>query len=100
MAKLTFNIEVEMEDGTAYRVTADQRDLVRWERHPDGGAVTAANRHTCQRFLAWSALQRTGETILKWPLWDARCVEALEKEADTADDAGDPGPLSVSATPT
>ena len=97
MPSLTFSLAVELEDGLKYSVTADQRDIVRWERHPKGGPLSAS--HTCQRFLAWSASQRTGLTSATWDAWDKTCVEAVE-EAGAPDDAEDPGQPAPSPTRT
>ena len=88
-------LHVELEDGTEHDVVADQRDLVRWERHPEGGAIeNDAKKMQMMRFLAWSALQRTGEIDLKWPQFDRQLVEAAlvdDEEAGVPADAEDPG---------
>ena len=96
MPTMIFALHVEMEDGTTYDVVADQRDLVRWERHPEGSAITnEAKVMQMLRFLAWSVLQRTGEIDLKWPAFDRQLVEAVERdddeEAGVPADAEDPG---------
>lgn len=95
MPTLIFPLHVELEDGTTFDVVADQRDLVRWERHPEGAAVGDESKMMQMlRFLAWSVLQRTGETDLKWPQFDRQLVEAApvdDEEAGVPADAEDPG---------
>ena len=95
MPTLTFPLHVELEDGDTFDVVADQRDCVRWERHPDGGAMTDDSKYMqMMRFLAWSVMQRTGLTDLKWPQFDKQLVEAAPvdgEEAGVPADAEDPG---------
>jgi hypothetical protein len=85
------------------RVTSDQRDLARWEASParDETAV-----HTRSRFVAWSALARSGEYTGGWKTFNERdCleVESLYVAGDDQDDAEDeqgldPGRPTRSAT--
>lgn len=95
MPTYTLALHVELDNGDTFDVIADQRDLVRWERHTEGGAV-GDDRKKMQmlRFAAWSVLQRTGETDLKWPAFDRQLVEAAlvdDEEAGVPADAEDPG---------
>ena len=95
MPTMIFRLRVELDDGTTFdNVVADQRDLVRWERHPEGSAITNdAKVMQMLRFIAWSALQRQQLTDLKWPQFDRQLVESaeLDEEDGVPADAEDPG---------
>jgi hypothetical protein len=72
-------VHAEMDDGQILEATCDQRDYAAWEIHPlhdDDRPVTRI------RYLAFSALNRSGWTKLSWPAWNAACVSA-----DAADSA-------------
>lgn len=93
MPKMVFDLDVEMEDGTAYHVVADQRDFRKWELQPFGWPVAQLEEKLSvhlMRYLAWSAAQRIGQTTLSWKDFDAACVEAFATD-DGASDAEDPG---------
>jgi hypothetical protein len=95
MAKMLFELQVEMDDGATYRVVADQRDVARWEVQPYGWPVAKIEDRMSMlfcRFLGWSAASRQQLTVLSWEDFDGQCVEALPVEEDgLADDAADPG---------
>lgn len=95
-----YSMSVEMEDGTKWEVTADQRDIARWEIQPFGGPLSqiSARIATFGRFVAWSASARQGKTDLAWPDFDNAAVEVTELEAPTADDVEDPGRRAASDT--
>lgn len=73
MPAIQFEIRVEMEDGNTWNVKGDQRDLAKYEVQP---FYNPELRMTMTRFIAWSASVRNGLTKLKWPEFDAQCVEA------------------------
>lgn len=92
----TFELRVEMEDGTTYDVVADQRDVAKFEVQDFGCSsnVLMSRISTAYRFMAWSALTRRGETKLKWPEFDRQCVEVIDmpdEESAVPADAEDPG---------
>jgi hypothetical protein len=108
MAKLVFELDVEMEDGHTFSVVADQRDVAKFEVQPFGfpwgDKVEEKMGMGTFRFLAWSAGTRQGLTSLPWADFDAQCVEALppddeEGESAPADDVEDPGLTVLSGTP-
>jgi hypothetical protein len=85
-------LTVELEDGTAWEVTADQRDGAKWEMQP----FCADDRPTVRlRFLAFAASARMGRTSLSWPKFDAVCiaVSVTDREAEPVD----PTPADPSA---
>lgn len=97
MATMIFELDVEMEDGNFYQVTADQRDIAKWEVQPFGGPFTEFESRalTGMRFLAWSAMTRQQLTSLTWAEFDAECLEVApppdEEGQGIPDDAEDPG---------
>ncbi|MBM0274134.1 hypothetical protein [Micromonospora tarensis] len=99
----TFELRVEMEDGTTHDVVADQRDVARFEVQEFGcSSVDMMSRiSTAYRFMAWSVLTRRGETKLTWPKFDATCVEVIDmpddEESAVPADAEDPGQPAPSA---
>ncbi|MEU5965953.1 hypothetical protein ABZ777_32510 [Micromonospora parva] len=102
----TFELRVEMEDGTTYDVVADQRDVARFEVQDFGcsSSVLMSRISTAYRFMAWSALTRRGEITLKWAEFDATCVEVIDMPDDEesaspadAEDPGQPGPSEVTS---
>ena len=102
MARMTWELAVEMEDGATWVVVADQRDAAKWEVQPFGCPIKdiKARLFTALRFLAWSASTRQGRTELSWAEWDAACVEVgdpdepegEEGSADPLASPGQPGP--------
>lgn len=105
MPSMTFDLRVELEDGSTWDVHTDQRDMARWEMQKFGGPVGELEQKmmTALRFMAWSASKRQGLTVLTWDVFDEQCIEALPldlEESDGADDAEDPGRTAPSDTPT
>lgn len=99
MASQQYPLHVEMEDGTEYDVTGDQRDVARWEIQTFGGPLVNAidKKTTFVRFLAWGAAQRQELTSLTWDMFDRQCVEVTDQPEDGAsDDAEDPGRTAAS----
>jgi hypothetical protein len=107
MASLTFELDVEMDDGATYQVVADQRDIARWEVQPFGWPIVKVEDHASMsffRFLGWSAMFRQQLTTLKWEQFNDTCVEVLPADDDedgtgVPDDAEDPGRPAASAIP-
>lgn len=104
MGKQRYPLHVELESGEEWDVTADQRDVARWEIQPFGGAVleASAKYNTFARFLAWSASTRNETTALTWDAFDKAAVEVAEleqPEGATPDDVADPGSPAASDTP-
>lgn len=105
MAKLHFEIHVEMEDGETWVVVADQRDIARWEIQDFGcpwGEVTSIS-FSLSRFLAWSASARQGKTELKWDEFNEKCIEVGDipsEDGDADDDSEDPGQVEPSGEST
>jgi hypothetical protein len=95
-----YSMSVEMESGERWEVTADQRDIARWEIQPFGGPLSqiSAKIATFGRFVAWSASARAGHTSLTWADFDNAAVEVTELETPAADDAADPGKRAASDT--
>lgn len=93
MPKLIHRLRAELEDGTDFEVSADQRDVAKWETQPFGTPLNqvASRLFTYQRFIAWSAAKRQGLTKLDWPKFDEQCVcvDAIAGEAEA--DAENPG---------
>lgn len=75
-------LTVELEDGTTWDVTADQRDVAKFELQD----FYAPDRiRTMVRFIAWNASQRQDLTKLGWPKFDQVCVDvsgAADEEPD------------------
>ncbi len=81
---------VELDDGPTLEVVVDQRDFARAEAQD----ITAAQKVTWVRFLAFCALARTGQYKRDWTRFnEVDCVEAAEIPAVAAavDDVDDPG---------
>lgn len=99
MAKLLFELEVEMEGDTAgpYVVVADQRDVARWEVQSFGWPIVKVEEQASMlffRYLAWSASFRQQRTTLPWGQWSELCVEVMpveDEESALPADAEDPG---------
>ncbi|MFD6770884.1 hypothetical protein ACFWC6_32215 [Micromonospora chalcea] len=84
-SRMLFELTVEMEDGTTHDVVADQRDISKWEAQDFGCPFEAIPQRTpmlAMRWIAWSALSRRGLTDLKWPEFDAECIEVRDFEGD------------------
>lgn len=81
------------------KVTSDQRDLARWEAHKDW---QPNGRHIIARFVAWSALTRTGQYTDTWEQFGTDCIEVeslVSTEQAAEDEQGlDPGNRPTSAT--
>jgi hypothetical protein len=102
MASMTFDLSVEMEDGSTFDVRADQRDVARWELEKFGCPVTEIESRmmTFLRFVGWNAGYRNGLTTLSYKDFDAQCVEVADVSPDEEDDdAENPGRPAASATP-
>lgn len=101
MATMLFELDVEMEDGTAYVVVADQRDVARWEIQPFGWPAAQIEEKasmTFFRFLGWSASVRQQITQEAWDAWNAKAVEVLpveDEESELPADAADPGQTAL-----
>lgn len=99
MPAIRYHFQAEMEDGSQIEVTADQRDVARWELQPFGTAGTALTTriYSAMRYLAWAALARQKLTTLTWDQWDAQCVEVIDTPGVESGDAADPGIPAQSA---
>lgn len=83
-----------MEGGDTIEVTADQRDVARWEIQPFGTSLEQARERsfTFLRFLCWNAARRGGLTKLAWPAFDDQCVDVdVAKGFELPEDVEDPG---------
>jgi hypothetical protein len=87
MAITPIGLAVELEDGTTWQVSADQRDLAKWELQPfyDPARLTVR-----QRYMGYAASVRAGKTELSWTRFDAACIEVRG--------AGDDEPEEVDPT--
>lgn len=103
---LRFELRAEMEDGVTHDVVADQRDVAKFEVQDFGCSSTElmSRAATAYRFMAWSALTRQGVVKLKWPEFDAQCVEVIDMPDDEesaapadAEDPGRPAPSGVTS---
>lgn len=80
----------EMEDGTLYEATADQRDYMRFEAQPFAGPIDTHGA-SWLRFIAFSALDRVGalkgknNKTMGWEAFNAICVEV--RSAEDSEDA-------------
>lgn len=92
MPTILYELRAEMEDGTTYDVVADQRDLAKWEVQDFGCPFTEMENRAmlASRWLAWSALSRRGLIDLKWPDFDAQCVEVGSIPEPNEADPGQP----------
>lgn len=103
MPKLETPLLVELEGRPdPVNVTSDQRDLARWEASPHRDETAP---HTRSRFVAWSALTRSGEYTGGWKQFNERdCIEVNslyvpDADAEQEDEQGlDPGRPPKSAT--
>ena len=83
-------IRVELDDGHALDVVADQRDFAAAE----GADIGSSLPNTWVRYCAWSALTRTKKYTGSWEQFNTvDCVEASDapEEQPTPDDGLDPG---------
>ncbi len=89
MPAIKFPIAVEMEGGETWTVTADQRDLAKYELQE---FYSSARVMTTTRYLAYAASIRQGLTKLTWPKFDAACIYAgdVVEEAEPNVDPGMP----------
>lgn len=96
-----FTYKIAMDDGAAFEVVADQRDIAAFEREPFGCSffAMASRPYTFYRWTAWHAAKRAGSTKLDWEGFDARCMEVDDITPQPAkdDDSGDPGHPAASA---
>lgn len=105
MSSLKFGLQVELEDGLTFTVTADQRDVAKWELQPFGWPMQEMESRpmmTFFRFLAHSAAVRCKLTdLFKWDDFDAKCLEVMPIDEDDEEaDPLAPGQSAPSATPT
>lgn len=97
MAKMLFDLEVEMEGHEPYQIVADQRDIARWEVQSFGWPIIKLEEQVSMlffRFLAWSAAVRQQRTTEGFDAWSAKCIEVNpieDEESDVPADAADPG---------
>jgi hypothetical protein len=88
---IKLEIAVEMEDGTTYTATADQRDIMRYEIQPFAGPIET-HGHTFTRFVAFSALDRVGalkgknNKAMGWEAFNAACIEARDVPEEMSED--------------
>jgi hypothetical protein len=89
---MTFDMTARMDDGTEWKVRADQRDFAAWELQPFGTPFAAWRTRvfTCLRFLAWNAGRRQQLHALTWEQFSDQCAEVSDERAED-DDAEDPG---------
>lgn len=82
MAVSRIPLHVEMEDGTAYDVVIDQRDIAKWELQPfyDDDRTTLR-----QRYAAFAALVRGKVIELSWPKFNDACVEVIDGRGKAED---------------
>jgi len=90
---LTFELDVTYEDGHTERVVADQRDLAAYEVQFGMSGPRAMSERTISvfRWLAWSALTRTGRCGLDWTAWSAVAVYVDVGDDEEAIETPDPG---------
>jgi hypothetical protein len=95
---VTFKLEVDMEDGGHYEVTADQRDCAKWEVQPFGTSMANYKDRlfTFMRFVAYSALSRQKQLKMTWSQFDEKCVNA-DITGDVEGDDADPTKSAASA---
>lgn len=79
---LKLDYVVEMEDGKTYTITADQRDIARYETQPFAKPIDESP-HTFMRFTAFSALDRAGvlkngRSAMGWEAFNSQCVEVRD----------------------
>jgi hypothetical protein len=95
MAAIRFDCAVEMEGGATYTVTADQRDVARYECED----FYTLRKHSMLRYLAWAASTRQKLTELSWDDFSAQCVEVGDAKPDgDALDPGRPDPRTASSS--
>lgn len=94
---MKMQLVVEYEDGKTEEVSVGQRDVAKWEAEPFGGSKAMEEKPlTFARYLAWSALRRTGGTIASWSAWDdtVDSVETVEQD-DEADPTNADQPITA-----
>jgi len=97
MGAMRFDLQVEMEDGETYAVTADQRDVARWEMS-DLYSVPL-RRLSMVRYLAWAASVRQKLTKLTWEKFQDRAVEVTDVKPEAEPlDPGQPDPRTESSS--
>lgn len=101
MAKMLFELEVEMDGQEPYVVVADQRDIARWEVQSFGWPIVKMEEQVGMlffRFLAWAASVRTQQTMASFDDWSAKCIEVMpveDEESELPADAEDPGQTAL-----
>lgn len=95
---MKYNLIAEMDDGTTYIVSADARDLRRWEAEQGQSWMSTTFGLTHLAQLAYLALRRTGQLNGRYPSYedfDNACINVTGGSNEpTLDD------LAVVATPT
>lgn len=105
MAKMLFELSVELDGDEPYVIVADQRDVARWEVQSFGWPVSQIEERASMgffRFLGWAASVRAQRTTEAWETWDLRCAEVMpveEEESELPADAADPGQTAPSVKP-
>ena len=88
-------LNAEMASGTTpLLAVVDQRDYAGWEAAGLDGAITRL------RWLAWSALKRSGHVTVPWSQFNkVDCVEVTDAEPEESEEAQglDPGPKAARA---
>jgi hypothetical protein len=89
---MTFDMTARMDNGSKWKVRADQREFAAWELQDFGTpfAVWRTRMFTCLRFLAWHAGKRQQLHTLTWEQFSEQCAEVSDERA-AEDDAEDPG---------
>ena len=64
--------KVELEDGTAYEVVANSRDIRAWEREYGESWLTTPASEVQYTQLVYLALKRTGQITMTYDEFDAR----------------------------
>jgi hypothetical protein len=104
MGSMMWTLEVEPEQGEAFSVVADQRDVARFEAEPFGWPITQIQERAGTmfwRYLAWTACRRTGKLRMTWEQWGDKIVDVTPAPGGDGapDDAQDPGSPAPSDTP-
>ena len=90
MTAIRWDLQVEMDGGGTYVVSADQRDVATFEQQD----FYTTRRHTMVRFLAYAAAVRQGKCALTWEQFSVQCVMVgdVKPEDEQPLDPGRPDP--------
>jgi hypothetical protein len=100
MSQTIFQLKVDMEDGSAWEVQADQRDFARFEREPFGLPfhMMFDRPFTTLRYLAWTAGRRNNKhKIGTFEQFEDACALVTRLDQDEDEGAVDPGKPVASA---